>query len=207
MVIEARGAFTNPAPTNARKWLLSGIAHCGPCGAPLQIGQSAGGRAYSYTCAKTGCGKIRRNAAHLDAYTWERVISRLNNPLNPEGHAAPADHSAEWSALGLERAETEALVSDFGASPGRARLLLTRLDQIDARMAELRDLAGSDTRTRLIEQYRGLGYEEGEKLPLDVRRALVSACVTVTVLPVSGYGPGFRPQDVQVLPVELVAVS
>lgn len=201
LVLDARGAFSNPAPTNARKWLLSGIAVCDPCGQPLQIGKSAGGRdAYSYSCARTGCGKVRRNAAHLDAYVSAQVVTYLANPLHPEGRELPADHASEWAVLERERAETDTLLADYTASAGRARSLLSRLDHIDARMAELRGLAAGGSRARLIEQHRGISREQWQALPLNVQRALVSACFTVTVLPSSGRGPGFRIQDVRVEP-------
>ena len=80
----------------------------------------------------------------------------------------------------------------------RARSLLARLDAIDARMAELRELAEGGARVRLLARYAGINREQWDDLPLDVRRALVAACYRVTVLPASGRGPGFRTQDVQV---------
>jgi hypothetical protein len=201
VAISARAGF-NPAPTNARKWLLSGIAACGPCGQPLQIGKSAGGRdAWSYHCARTGCGKTRRNAAHLDAFVGAAVVARLSNPLNPEGRTLPADHAAEWATLERERADTDALLADYRKSAGNARSLLTRLDAIDERMTQLRQLAGDDSRIQLLEQHARITREQWENdLTLDVRRALVAACYRVTVLPASGRGPGFRVQDVRLDP-------
>jgi site-specific DNA recombinase len=202
LVLDARAGFSNPAPANARKWLLSGIAVCGPCGQPLQIGKSAGGRdAWSYSCAAKGCGKVRRNAAHLDAYVSSAVVKRLVNPFNPEARAVPADHAAEWAALERDRAETDGLLTDYRLSAGNARSLLARLDAIDARMAELRELAAGGTRARLLEQYAGTTREEWKELALDIRRALVAAYLTVTVLPASVRGPGFQEQDVRLEPV------
>lgn len=199
LVLDARGAFSNPAPTNARKWLLSGIAECGPCGAPLQISKARGGdAAWSYTCARTGCGKIRRNARHLDAYASAAVISRMAHPLNPEEQPVGADHGAEWAVLERERAETNDLLGDYKASAGRTRTLMTRLDAIDERMAELRDLAAGDGRARLLRRYAGITREQWEDgLALDVKRSLVAACFRVVVLPTTGRGPGFRVQDVR----------
>jgi hypothetical protein len=75
---------------------------------------------------------------------------------------------------------------------------MRQLDQIDARMAQLREQAGASERERLLSQYRGTTLAEFLDLPLDVRRALTRATVKVTVLPASRRGPGFRECDARV---------
>lgn len=206
MVLEAKGA-TYQGHTNVRRWLLSGIALCGVCGQTLAamwsrrdaargIGAVAG-----YACRHPGCRKVLRNAEHLDAFVSAAVIAVLANPLNAEGRTVPVDHAAEWAILDRERAETGALLADYKSSAGRARSLLARLDVIDERMTQLRELAAGDGRARLLERYAGITRQQWEKeLTLDVRRALVAACFRVVVLPASGRGPGFRVQDVRLDP-------
>jgi len=196
--------------TNARRWLLSGIAVCGAphgdgeCGAPMQVKPSKGrGRkeyASGYACTRKGCGKAYRSAPHLDAYVSGRVVARLANPFNPAGRPPAEDRAAEWAILQRERDDTDALLADYTASAGRARSLAARLDQVDARMAELRERDAGDSRARLLERYAGITRGQWEGLDLSVRRALVAACFTVTVLPASARGPGFRVQDVRVEP-------
>lgn len=190
--------------SNARKYLLSGIAVCGGCKKTLQATSSRGrGGSYvtGYAC-REGCRKVYRSVAHLDAYAGAAVVARLADPLNPEGQAMPVDHAAEWAVLEREHAEAGALLADYTASAGRTRELLRRLDAIDARMAQLRELAAGTARSALVERYRGVTREQWEnELPLDVRRALVSACFRITVLPASARGPGFRPQDVRLEPL------
>lgn len=198
--------------TNARRWLLSGIAVCGAvsggevCCTPLIIKPSKGrGRQeyqQGYACPRKGCGKVYRSAPHLDAYVGARVVGLLNNPLNPAAQVPNApEPAAEWADLSAERAETERIARDYRASAGMLSILAARLDSIDARMAQLRERETSDSRSRLLEQYRGITRDQWEnELPLDVRRALVAACFTVTVLPASGRGPGFRVQDVRLDP-------
>ena len=207
VMLDAR-ASANPRPTNARRWLLSGIALCGAegCGEPLDITQSgrtaARGPVDVYGCRRKGCGRVRRNAAHLDAYVSARTVHLLNDDRQPEGHLpAPADSMPEWEALTAERAETEALIADYKASAGRARMFAARLDGIDARLAELREREAGDARSRLLGRYRGITLAEFRALPLDVRRALVAASYRVTVLPASGRGPGFRTEDVRLEPL------
>jgi DNA invertase Pin-like site-specific DNA recombinase len=192
--------------TNARRWLLSGIAVCGACEAPVQIRPSKGrGRQQhenGYGCNRAGCRKVYRSAPLLDAYVGRMTVNQLNHPLAPEAEAPAApDSAAEWAALAREQAETQRVAASYTASAGRLSLLMARLDAIDARMAELRERESGSTRSRLLETYRGTTWEQWPDLPLEVRRALVSAHFKVTVLPASKRGPGFRTEDVRLEPL------
>lgn len=206
LVLEQKAAAYPRDPGNSVKWLLSGIAVCGNdgCGKTMMVAHvsSRGYRSVLYGCDKRngGCGKVWRNAAHLNAYVGAAVVARLNNPLNPEGRAMPVDYAAEWAALEWERTETETRLRDYRSSAGMLDALAARLDSIDARMAELRELAAGSSRNRLLERYQGITREEWEALDLTVKRALVSACFRVTVLPASRRGPGFRTEDVRLVP-------
>lgn len=193
-VTAAAIATANPHPSNALRWLLSGIARCWRCQAPLMTGRGEGYPAYICPAHH-----VRRAAAPLDAYVLSLVAGRLGNAANPaERIPGQPAHAAEWRALESEQAETEQLLADYRASAGRSRLLMGRLDAITARMGQLRELASTSRRDRLLAQYQGITLERLKGLPLDVRRALVAATVTVTVLPASKRGPGFRTEDVRV---------
>lgn len=207
LAVEARAAGYARGPRAAR-WLLSGIAACGApgCGATMSIAYitSRGYRQVVYACRKRdsgGCGKVYRNAAHLELYVSARVVHLLNDPRQPQGVLpAPPERMPEWAALEREQAETAALLADYAASAGRARVLMARLDSIEARMGQLREREAGDARSRLLGRYRGITLEQFGGLPLDVRRALVAASYRVTVLPASKRGPGFRTEDVRLEP-------
>jgi len=191
--------------TNARRWLLSGIAACGLCSSPMSISPSKGRsrKEYEngYACTAPGCRRVYRSAPLLDAYVGRMTVNRLSHPLAPEAEAPAApDSAAEWAALAREQAETQRLAASYSASAGRLSLLMARLDAIDARMAELREREAGGTLARLLEAYRGITWEQWLALPLEVRRALVSAHFRVTVLPASRRGPGFRTEDVRLEP-------
>lgn len=196
LVLAMRGKKGNPKPRNAGRWLLSGIAVCGAegCGEPLGITGTRGRT--SYACG--ACYHVRRGAEVLDAYVSAAVVARLGHEENPAGELPELDRTQEWQALTTERAATEHLLKDYQKSAGQAPLLMTRLDGIDARMAQLREEADTTARDRLVSQYRGITLAEFRALPLDVKRALTAATVRVTVLPASKRGPGFRTQDVRV---------
>jgi DNA invertase Pin-like site-specific DNA recombinase len=201
LALDGRAA-ANPKATSARRWLLAGIARCGAPGADGECGglmrsSRAGDNRPVYSCS--ACRRLDRSAVHLDAYVSAAVAARLGDEANPVPAvpAVPA-HAAEWAALGRQRAEVDALLGDYRASAGRTRTLMRQLDQIDARMAQLREQAGASERERLLSQYRGTTLAEFLDLPLDVRRALTRATVKVTVLPASRRGPGFRECDARV---------
>jgi site-specific DNA recombinase len=173
--------------------LLSGIAACGLCGHPLWAGYND--RKPAYKCH--GCGKIGRSLALLDDYIAGYVAGRLANSANPAGRVLETPGlAAEFASLTAARAEIEEVLADH--TRGSVPALLARLDSLDKRLAELRGLAGDDARDRLLAAYAGITEDEFGALPLQVRRSLVSACVTVVVLPASKRGPGFRTEDVQV---------
>lgn len=207
LILEARAAWYDHT-TNARRWLLSGIAVCGVCSEPLmsryarrniERGLEA---AAVYGCVQPGCRKVQRSAELLDAYVSARVVHLLNDPRQPEGELpVQADDAPEWAALTAERAETERLAQDYATSPGRLRLLMSRLDSIDARLAELREREAGGARSRMLDQYRGITAEDFGAMPLSLRRSLVAASYRVTVLPASRRGPGFRTEDVRLEPL------
>lgn len=185
--------------TNARRYLLSGLAVCGACGATLQIRAERRPELSGYGCVTPGCRKVQRSVRLLDAYVTGAVAGQLGKAANPAGRIPQGRGvAAEFRALADQRTETEAMLRDH--TKGRAELLMARLDSIDARLAELRALAAGDARSRLLDTHAGITREEFGALPLATRRALVSACYVVTVLPASKRGPGFRMDDVRLSP-------
>lgn len=198
-VLDAKAAGFGHA-TNASRWLLSGIARCGACGSGLQIRpEQRRTHLTGYGCVRPGCRKVQRSAALLDEYVITRVLAKLGDQRNPPGRVLPSDAMAgEFRVLAEQRAEVEAMLADHTQS--RAELLLRRLDSIDSRLEQLRELAAGNASARLLAGHAGITREAWDGLPLATRRALAAACFTVTVLPASKRGPGFRTEDVRLSP-------
>ena len=201
-------AFAFGYATNARRWLLSGIALCGECWTPLQILYSKGGKrsknkVTGYGCKRPGCRKVYRSAALLDAYVTGAVVGRLSHPDNPAVEVQLHDGAAaELAALTKRRAETEAFIASLADAPaGRIEVLSRALDSFDAKIEAIRAQMAGDSAGRLRASHAGITPDEFAALPLDVRRALVQGTYRVVVLRASGRGPGFRPQDVVLSPV------
>jgi site-specific DNA recombinase len=205
--LDGRAGPLAPGHT-ARRYLLSGIARCGVCGSPLQALPAFTSKwtgkpvrvAATYSCVQPGCRKVTRSVALLDAYVTGRTAGRLAKPGNPEGHLPSVPGlAAEWRKLADDRAATQALAAD----PSKGRhlgTLLARLDSLDTRIGELRDLARGDADARLRGTHAGITAADFAALPLGTRRALVSACYEVVVAPASKRGPGFRTEDVRLVP-------
>ena len=194
----------NPRAGLGALHLLSGIATCGLCGHVLWAGHNGTKPGVvAYRCPPPGCGKVGRNATLLDAYVTGRVVTRLANPGNPAADIHLSDvAAAELGTLTARRAEAEAFIASLADAPaGRLDVLNRALDSFDAKIAALRDQVADGAAGRLRSRHAGISREEFEAEPLSVRRALVQATFTVTVLPSSRRGPGFRTEDVTLTPV------
>jgi DNA invertase Pin-like site-specific DNA recombinase len=194
----------SPRAGRGALYLLSGIALCGVCGHVLYAGHS-GGRpgASSYECPPSGCRKITRSMALLDAYVTGTVVAALNDPAYIAA-AVPADEGAAAEILAIEqrRAEAEDTIRHLAARPGaNLALLASSLDSFDTRLAELRGRMEGAGRARLLGAHAGTTREGFGGLPLEVRRSLVAACFTVRVNRASRRGPGLRTEDIDLIPV------
>lgn len=184
--------------TNARRYLLSGIARCGLCGEGLTVNnREKEGRPSWYRCTNRDCKKVHRDQPHLDEYVITRTLAKLGDPRNPQARLPEYPALAgEFRGLALRRAQTEEMIADPGETIP-IEVLRRRLKLIDARLAELRQLAAGNASARLLGSHAGLSRQQFDGLPLSTRRALVAACFRVTVLPSSKRGPGFRTEDLR----------
>src|SRR5262249_11993268 len=138
-------AFVLAPGHNARRYLLSGIARCGPCGGPVQVltgyvKPSGEKIATRYGCLAPGCRKVFRNLEHLDTYVIVRTVAKLGDRRNPPGRVPSVPGlAAELRALAEERAATEAAVPAH--TQARLHLRLGRRRPLDARRPKGRDLA------------------------------------------------------------------
>lgn len=205
-ILDSRSAAC-PRPTNARKWLLSGIAVCSECWTPLAIRQGSSRKGHpaqlSYDCMRPGCKKVSRAAALLDAFVSGAVVARLNNPANPQPEYQLHDGlAAELAALTRRRSETEEAIAGLADTPGqRIDVLARALEGFDRKINDVREQMAAGVGERLLSAHANITREGWEALPLDVRRSLVRATFRVIVKPASKRGPGFRPEDVTLPPV------
>lgn len=188
-----RAVLADPArrlgPGPQRRYLLSGIALCGTCGAALGIGAAAGAIP-QYRCrarlARDPRGAhANRFAAPLDEFTAALAKARLKR--RDAAGLLRADHGAERAALLEAKAGLEArkagqwqlyksgVISDLELTDGRR--------EIAAALAVIRD------RRAVLDQADALApmiadpEAAWERAGLEQRRAVVAALMYITVFP------------------------
>ena len=196
--------YSHPNHTSTSKYLLTYIAFHAACGSVMQMKHNGKITNVSYSCSDTHCReRVTRNMANVDAFVIGAVLERLADPrlwaaleaAEPEDNAA-----AELAALEKKRRDTEAVFErSIAMTPEKLEKLLLRLD---AQIEAIRDRMASRGRVHVLAGCRDMTREQWDALPLDRRRAIVKATVTVEILR-ARKGRGFDPESVRVLPVEV----
>lgn len=204
-VLEGKAAAFSYA-TNARRYLLSGIALCGTCEQGLAIRHNTRSESLrGYGCINPSCGKkVHRSVAHLDAYVEGWVLDLLQDADALEAPSRPENSAlvAEIAALEARRAETEQTLASLVDHPSvNPDALVRALEGFDRRIEQARERMASSSRSNLLRKYQGISVEEWQGLPLETRRALVVATCRVVVRPSGRRGPGFDADTVDVTPV------
>lgn len=177
-----------------RRWLLSGIARCGRCGTPMQVNHGGGRAGAAYTCP--GCHRVRRAVHHVDAFVEAVVVARLSEPDGPDLLAGDPD------ALREARDAAEALRARLDLAADQyadGAITADQLRRITARLRPRLDDAEARARAaapapELAAVANGAAAAWGDT-PLEARRAVINALMTVTILP-SGPGQRFDPERV-----------
>lgn len=206
-ILKDPGRRTIP-PGPAPRYLLSNLALCGHPDHPeadrptLAHGFAGADKFPSYKCAQPGRAHLAISSVALNEYVVGLVVGRLSEPdaaellvVRPEVDMSKL--AQEANALRARLAELADLVEtgDLTAAefrPRRARLV-DRLASIEADMtaaAGTSPLAGIAGRTDAEEVWAGLDVPR--------RKAIISALMTVTVLPAGARGQKFRPDRVRI---------
>ncbi|NIL56215.1 recombinase family protein [Salinispora arenicola] len=139
----AASVLTDPArrtqTSGARRWLLSGIAWCGVCGAPLRCTLQNSNRAGvpSYTCKASK--HVARNAVELEAYVYAVVVERLSRPDAIDLLSAPdrATTSALHTDAAALRERLNELATAYAEGAIDAQQLRQGSERLRSRLAEL----------------------------------------------------------------------
>ncbi len=169
------------AVSSAAAHLLSGIARCGVCGAPMR---GATNRAVpSYRCSGKSC--VSRNRRDVDDFVTAVVLGRLSRPdaaalLTPDTSDERRRATEEARAV---RARLDTAADEYADGKIDAR----QLERITARLRPRLDAA--EARARVVDDsplLEGLAGSDRardvwERLSLTRQRSIVDLLVTVTV--------------------------
>ncbi len=193
------------APTNAGRYLLSGIAVCGSCGRTLMARPSARGRGlFGYGCVNRACpGRVYRSVRHLDVFVETATVGMLGDP---RVRAALAPKASGHLAEELQRLEDRRgrKIAEFADddSPLAADVLRVSVGKIDARIGEIRAELSKASASHVLDGLFGISGEEFGRLPLSRRRAAVRTLLRV-VVGKSRRGPGCDASSVTLTPAWL----
>jgi hypothetical protein len=203
-VVAALGASERrTTPSNARRWLLSGIAFCGVCGATVRASTSGTSRDNTHLPAyRCQTGKhITRIARVLDDYVRDLVVERLSRPdaatlLEREGDKV--DVQAAQVELLAARTRLQEIGVAFGAghldgpamqaASAEAKARIAKAEATIAQAATMNPLVG------IVGAEDVLAEWNARDLPR--QRAIVAALATITINKAKrGRRPGFRPDS------------
>lgn len=199
-----RKAATFDYASNSRRYLLSGIARCGPCQQPVAVRMNSRGRQLTgYGCITPGCRKTHRAMHHLDEYVIGAVLARLGDeklrarmqPVAPD--TAPL--VAELQRLSSRR---EQVIAEFGDDDEMgADVLRLSVRRLDKRIGELRAQVAAAQMPTILDGMWGIDRAGWDALGLHRQRAAVGALLRITIRPSRKRGPGFDPSTVDLEPV------
>lgn len=178
-ILNAAGRFTGKS--KGRKHLLTGLAICGECGHTMGSMIHTGKRA-GYICKH--CSGVSRNMAATDAWVIDVVCSRL---AQPDAAVVLAKQTADTSALTDEanrlRARIAATQQDYNDDLITARQMNAKIDQANARIAEIDAKLLDANASRVLDGLVGKADAAARfaKLSLDRRRKVIDTLVTVTI--------------------------
>lgn len=192
--------LTDPARRTMKdgsvRHLLSGIAMCGACGAPLRVLPNRGRP--SYLCHEKFC--VARSKEKMDEFVEELVIARLSRDDVSLVSGASVALREQLEKIGELRARLDSFYDAAAAGEltpaALARIetrLLSEIEQLEAKVrpnidaASLAAVAGPDAR------------REWEARPLTTRRSIIKSLMTITVMPV---GKGNRKFDSDAIKIE-----
>lgn len=194
---EATQALVNGARgrrTRARS-LLTGIALCGVCEAPLHAGGNARAGVRGYRCGASQ-GHVARMAEPVEQYVDALVSARLDMP-----DAANLAHSAEASPedrerLAVLRVRREALGVEFADGNLTAEQVRAATERLTSQIRELESRLADSGRSRVL---AGLGSGAAYRaLPAVRRRQIIDTLLRVRVMPPGRGVRTFRPESVLV---------
>jgi DNA invertase Pin-like site-specific DNA recombinase len=193
-------------PGRPAKRLLSGVARCGLCGAPMWTShhKRVTGSVPRYVCVvgpgRPGCGALSIVAEGLEELITEAVLYRLGTKtmaraLTRKPKAKPVD-----ADLGRIERDLESLATDYGNGIISRREWLAARKPLEERVAKARRTMDATNGTAALAPFRGSDVRETwDGLDVDRKRAVLEALIDrVVVRPATTPGR-FSPDRVDVV--------
>lgn len=197
-----------PDLNTTSKYLLTYIATHPGCGGVVRMVHNGRNKEVSYLCDDRTCtAKVRRNMRNTDEFVIGNVLRRLADPeLWEMIDAGGADDGAGAELAALE-ARRQITLDSFADSSTVSPVQLDKmLRQFDEKIARVRGRIAARRTAHVLDGCRDMTREQWDAEPIDRRRSIVKATVTVQILR-SRKGTGFDPASVVVTPVKVSGVA
>lgn len=160
------------AGTNTRRYLLSGILHCGHCATAMKGNPTN----QMYRCSTTygGCGRLSVRIALADHWVTWAAMQRAN--LTPKRQAPTRDYDAEIAAADTEVAKIQA---DYRAG---VYTLAEAKPLIDVERTKAREAAQAKARAVPRTNFATQKYLDYHRMNLSQQRAFISSHITGVVV-------------------------
>jgi DNA invertase Pin-like site-specific DNA recombinase len=182
--------------TNARRYLLTGIATCGTCTAALAIRHNTRSESLrGYGCINPDCGhKVHRRVLYLDEHVIGYCIEFLSRTPAPK-----REDGEDWPAKLRQLQELRARrIDEFAADDdAESDIIKATIKRIDRQIAETRSELAESSAPDVFDGLWGIDRKGWDDLGLDRQRRLVAAICAVTVFP-QRRGPGFDKSSVKI---------
>ena len=178
------------------RWLGSGLFRCGVCDGPLRATKSKA--VTTYRCPAGS--HVSRSQAPVDELVLGTVMAYLDRPdvAVSLSEASRVDVKSEMDALGSLRRRLDGFEADYAAGDISGRQLREATERVNAEIEGIERSMAAKARGNVLAELAG---EQGpsaafERMPLDVKRAVLDMLLTVTIHPGSKGRPrGWRPGE------------
>lgn len=181
------------------KYLLTYIAFHRVCGSTMRMHHNGDQQSIGYVCSDPDCpARVRRNMRSVDEYVIGVVLQRLADPrLWAVLDADQADDGAVAELAALQKKRQGAKDRFTSSITMTAEELDGVLSKLDRQIEAVRERIAARAKVHVLHGCRDMTREQWDALPVDRRRALVRATVTVELLR-GKRGRYFDPETVRV---------
>lgn len=200
----ANAILANPerrrTPTRG-KYLLTGLAACGVCGAPVHAGGNARKGVPAYRCSGS-LGHFARRSEPIDEFVQQYVVEKLSMP---DAVALTSRKGADTGALDLEavgiRERLDSLALDFANDTLTASQLRVATEKLRARLNEIEAQLADAGKVNVLSPLIGGDVQASwDALPTANKRAVIALLYRVEIRPIGKGRRHFDPESVTVTP-------
>jgi site-specific DNA recombinase len=199
-----RTGQTNEYTRLHAKFLLSGIARCGECGARMYGRVDPGGERYAYRCLarEGGCGSMRRNGPAVDTCVEELFLEATRRTLGVVEHDDIDDTIYDDRIRQLRDDIKDVMARRKPDHPKRitTALAMDLVSDLETEIADLTYKARTLTAAKVKRQQDAPSLlKEWESYTIDMKRDRLRRDISAVVINRAGKGARFNPANIEIV--------